>query len=775
MSGKILIVDDDPLICKVIAAVAREAALVPAVAHDLQRARELARIDPPDLVVCDIYLPDGPGTALISYLRKLDDQVEVIMVTAGTRFELVVEAIREGASDFLEKPIAKEQLRATLHRVLTRRAQRLAQRNEPPVRGTALVVEDDMVALRVMGNLLAEVGVTSYLAQSISEARQQLAEKLPDVVITDVFFQEGSGLDLLKEIKAKHPELPVITVTGSNKPEIAIQILRAGAFELALKPVDREEFQRAVLMARRFRVALAQQSRMERDLANFRAGLEHLQQTLEQRVQERTADAIRAQDEAARVLRSLPSGILVADRDLKITELNLAAEQVLGIPRQDALAHALDEYPALGAFKKAALQTLHTGHSFNNLETELTVNGARRTVGFGCGPMLGELGGGVLVYFQDITAKKRVESYLRQSDRLVSLGMMAAGVTHEINNPLNVAMGYADMLERDAGDPERLKKHVQKIHQSIMRAAEISNRLLRMARAPGPDLKASDVHAAIRNVTGLLERKLQVASLELTLKLEAQIAEVEGDPVELEQLFLNLLVNACDATPAGGHLQITSGNQSGIVEVQLRDSGLGIPASQLPHIFEPFFTTKEPGQGTGLGLSICQNIVERHGGTIKVDSETGKGTTFTIRFPLFGQARRRRREARTQAATGAGREVALIQDPEGTASLCNIWLEQDGFKVRSFASVTEAEQSLPEGSSITLLVDLGNNGPDNVDALMRLHERNRVESVVVLGNCAQANLLRAMEGAPPHRVLAKPFTRDDLMAALNPAPAERPN
>jgi len=463
----------------------------------------------------------------------------------------------------------------------------------------------------------------------------------------------------------------------------------------------------------------------------------------------------------------------VVDRDLKISEMNQAGEAVLGVARQDVLLHGLDEYPSLEPFRRAVLQTLHTGHSFNNLEMELSANGARRTIGFGCGPMVGQVSGGALIYFQDITAKKRLESYLRQSDRLVSLGMMAAGVSHDINNPLNVAMGYTDMLERDGGNPERLKRHAQKIHAALARAAEIANRLLRMARAPANDLKAADLHASIKNVLGLLERKLQVSSLEMNLALDAQIAEVEGDSVELEQLFLNLLVNACDATPGGGRLSIASANQSGIVEVRVRDSGLGIPAAQLPHVFEPFYSTKESGKGTGLGLSICQNIVQRHGGTINVESEAGNGTTFIVRLPLLGQARRRRRAVRQQGAvsSGAGRELALVSDPDGTASLCTIWLEQEGFKIHTFASIADAERALPEGKPITLLVDLGGPGGDNVDALRRLHHQRRVDRVIVLGDSSQVGILRALEDAPPHKVLAKPFSREDLIAALQPARA----
>jgi signal transduction histidine kinase len=767
VAGKILIVDDDPLICKVVAAVAKEAALAPSIANDLQKARELARIDRPDLVVCDIFLPDGPGTTLISYLRKLDDQVEVIMMTAGTRFELVVEAIREGAADFLEKPLSKEHLRSTLHRVLNRRAVRNAQRMEPQGRGTALLVEDDLVSLRVMANLLAEVGITSYLAQSIDEARQQLDTRLPDVIITDVFFQTGNGIDLLKEIKGKHPELPVIVVTSSNKPEIAIQILRAGAFDLALKPVDREDFQRAVLMARRFKLALDEQSHMERDLSNFRAGLEHLQTTMEQRVQERTADAIRAQEEAVRVLRSLPSGILVIDRDLRITEMNLAAEQLLGVPRPSVLQRGLEDFPPLDPFHKVALQVLHTGHSFNNLEMELTVNGARRAIGYGAGPMLGEVsGGGALVYFQDITAKKRLESYLRQSDRLVSLGMMAAGVTHEINNPLNVAMGYADLLERDHSDPERIRRHVGKIQSALNRAVEISNRLLRMVRAPSADLKPSDLHTSIKTVVGLLERKLQVSALDLDLSLDAQITEIEGDPVELEQLFLNLLVNACDATPGGGKLKVASTNHSGIVEVRVGDSGLGIAPDHLKQIFEPFYTTKEVGKGTGLGLSICQNIVERHGGTIGVESEPGKGTTFTIRLPLIGQKRRKRRAAAQAAAAAANKRVALIADPDGDATLCTIWLEEDGFEVTAYASLDEALKGMPSSRPAALLVDLTQCGSDGIEFMRTVHAGNLADRVVVLGGSPQATLLAAMDDAPPHKVLARPYSRDNLIDSV---------
>jgi signal transduction histidine kinase len=769
VAGKILIVDDDPLICRIIAAAAQEASLVPAIAHDLQKARELARLDPPDLVFCDIFLPDGPGTTLIGYLRRLDAQVEVVLITASSRFDLVVEAIREGASDFLEKPISREQLGATLHRVLTRRANRQAPA-EPGGRGSALIVDEDAETLRAMGNLLAEVGVTSYQAQTVEEAHSGLSERMPDVVITDVFFQKGSGIDLLKRVKSRYPQLPVVMVTASNKPEVAIQALRAGAFDVAVKPIDRDEFQRAVLTARRFKLAIDEQSRMQRELEAFRAGLAHLQQTMEQRVDERVAVAVRAHDEAVRVLRSLSSGVLVLDRDLRVKEMNQAAEQLLAVPRHRMLGRALDEFAPLASFVKTALQTLHTGHSFNNLEMDLTVDEARRTIGYGVGPMVGAEAGGVLVHFQDITAKRRLEAYLRQSDRLITLGMMAADITHEINNPLGVALGFADLLLPHASEPDLVQTYSRKIQAAIGKAVDVTGRLLHLVRAPATDLRPSDLHQAIGNVCGLLERKLQASSVELEVKLGAQVAEIEGDPVELEQLFLNLMVNACDASPNGGKIRITSANYSGIVEVQVSDSGLGIPSRQLPHVFEPFYTTKEPGKGTGLGLSICRNIVDRHGGTIRADSEAGKGSVFTVRLPLVGQGRTAipgpgpvaPPRATERRAPGLG--GVLVAD-EATAGLCRIWLEEAGFPVRVYADVLALQRSLGSDRPATLLLNLAIQGLDGVDFLRRVHAEKLAGSVLIMGGTAQAGLLEALEDIPPYRVLSAPLTGEALRSA----------
>jgi PAS domain S-box-containing protein len=258
---------------------------------------------------------------------------------------------------------------------------------------------------------------------------------------------------------------------------------------------------------------------------------------------------------------------------------------------------------------------------------------------------------------RDLTEKRQLELRLIQSAKMAALGEMAGGIAHEIRNPLAVTSSAAQILLRKGADPELRNEAAQKIHAAARRAATIIENLLRFARPSGGMVESVDVNSAVEDTLSLIGHQISLQSIEIQRRLAPQLPRVKGNKNQLQQVFMNIILNAHHAMPHGGELIIAS-RMTGIpvpalpdfapppasnphaacdnrpgVEVRFSDTGCGIPQENLSRIFDPFFTTMPFGVGTGLGLSIAYSIVRQHGGTIGVESEVGKGSIFMVHLP----------------------------------------------------------------------------------------------------------------------------------------------
>ena len=253
---------------------------------------------------------------------------------------------------------------------------------------------------------------------------------------------------------------------------------------------------------------------------------------------------------------------------------------------------------------------------------------------------------------------QRANEQVLQVEKMASIGKLAAVVAHEINNPLSGILTYTKLLEKwlehgdwDAARRAEVSNSLQLIESESRRCGEIVRNLLTFARAAPMNLERTNLNAVVERVVRLVQHQLELANIQLQLELAGNLPAVHGDPAQLQQVLLALVMNAIDAMPGGGNLwlRIRSRREGREVQVEVQDDGVGIARDVLPRLFEPFFTTKERGCGIGLGLAISLSIVERHGGRIEVASEPGKGTTFTVTLPW---------EAAAEALSFAAKEVS---------------------------------------------------------------------------------------------------------------------
>ncbi|MDR1989935.1 MAG: GAF domain-containing protein [Acidobacteriaceae bacterium] len=347
------------------------------------------------------------------------------------------------------------------------------------------------------------------------------------------------------------------------------------------------------------------------------------------------------------ILESLDDGLVVFGPDERIIRWNRALEHFYGVSRAEAIGRTLSD-----VFEVPFVEALHAATSENPRGASLFKIPLARPDGAGDGgenqllvnvtavPLQGRGGPGempgTILLVENVTDHARLEEQLQISEKMASIGLLAAGVAHEVNTPLTGISSYTQMLLEQADPNDPRTQLLEKIERQTFRAAKIVNGLLTLSRpgTPGVERTTVDLNAVITDVISLLEHQFEAGRIKLRRELSPEAVPVLAIEHQLQQVFLNLFLNARDAMPRGGWLTVLSRIDANHATIEVGDTGSGIPPEQLARIYDPFFTTKAIGRGTGLGLSISYGIVREHDGELRCDSAVGQGTRFTLTFPL---------------------------------------------------------------------------------------------------------------------------------------------
>jgi PAS domain S-box-containing protein len=345
------------------------------------------------------------------------------------------------------------------------------------------------------------------------------------------------------------------------------------------------------------------------------------------------------------ILESLNDGLLVIGGDQRVVRWNQAMEQLHGISRQQAIGARLSDLFDHPFMEALGLSRGDVPTGSVTLRVPLVSRhregGHRLLVNAAMAPLRTPQGtaSGTIVIIEDVTSRAQLEEQLQISEKMASIGLLAAGVAHEVNTPLTGISSFTQMLLEGANPDEPNTRLLEKIERQTFRAAKIVNGLLNLARPAQVEAGPVDLHVVLGDVLGLLEHQFRTARIQVRRELQPEPLVVNGIDHKLQQVFLNLFLNARDAMPKGGWLTIATRRTGDEAVVDVSDTGIGIPSEQLSRIYDPFFTTKPIGKGTGLGLSITYGIVQEHGGTIACASAAGQGTTFTLVLPGADRAR----------------------------------------------------------------------------------------------------------------------------------------
>ena len=716
--------------------------------------RNASAARPCDVILADSELPGWTGLDLLNFLRESGLDIPVVLVASPAGEAAALECLRQGASDYL---LADRlgRLPLAVHRAIQRRA------------------EQERAQLHL--------GERDALAQALAGARfYELLEAAPDAILEVDrdgrilllnaaaerlfgFAREellGQPVELLvpENFRAAHPGHRASFLADSASREVApggcVEALRKDGsqfpVEISLSPIRSASGDRVTCIVR--------------DIAK----------------RKRTEDALHESSRRiSNILESITDGFFALDRDWRFTYLNRKAEQLIGRSRENLIGgHIWQEFPELlGTVFETQCRTAAAGNV---------------PVGFSAlypgGKFWAEVHAypsedGLSVYFQDVTARMRLEEQFRQSQKLEALGRLAGGVAHDFNNLLTIIGGYGQIALDGLAARDPVRKDLETVVEAANRASALTRQLLAFSRHQVVQPKVLDLNRLVQKVSKMLRRVIG-EDVELRLAPAPQPVRVKADPGQLEQVLMNLAVNARDAMPEGGRLSIEIASldleahapgappdlpRGGYVMLSVADTGTGMDENVRARLFEPFFTTKPRGKGTGLGLSTVYGQVKQSRGDILVETELGKGTTFRIYLPRIDRAPQPLRKEPPPRPPRRGSEtILLVEDEDQVRELTRDMLLSQGYTVLEACDGPTALRILeahpdPIDMLLTDVIMPGMSGRQLAEKLLSMQPHLKV--LYISGYTDEAIARHGLLEHETH-LLQKPFTRKALASRV---------
>jgi PAS domain S-box-containing protein len=742
-----------------------------------------------DLVIGDYSMPHFSGPAALTLLREHDPDTPFIFVSGTIGEDVAVEAMKAGAQDYLIKGNLRRLIPAIqreLQDADIRRERRRAQRA--------------LLERARLAELTADVGAALSQGLPLRETLQRCAEALVrhlDVAFARIWLLNEATQTLELEASAgmythidgAHSRVPVGRdkigrIAAQRRPQLTNQVIgdpdvsdqawaqREGMVAFAGYPLVLQDRLLGV-MAMFARHALSE---------FVPKALASVSSAVAVGVERKRAEAALRQSEQrfAKVFAASPIGIVITTlADGRFLDANEAFARLIGRTRDEVLGHTAVE---LGIVPTPADRATMVGQmragSAQDLDLALRAkDGSVRHVLVSLEQI--EIGGEpcLVGLVHDVTQARLLEQQLRQSQKMEAVGRLAGGVAHDFNNLLTVITSYSDLLLDSFGPDDTRREDLAEIRKAAEGAAGLTRQLLSFTRQQVLQPRVLDVNATVRNTEGLLKR-LVGEDVQVVATLAAGLGMVKVDPTHLEQIIMNLAVNARDAMPEGGRLTLETANTEmdeeyvrghatarpgRYVVLAVSDTGIGMDAQTQARMFEPFFTTKEPGKGTGLGLATVYGVVKQAGGFIWVYSEPGRGTSFKIYLPRVDEPA----DAPAAPAGPAPRgteTVLIVEDAAAVRTVTRQVLERQGYTVLEAPNGDAALQIAAKhhGPIHLLLTDVvmpGVSGRQLAEQLVRL--RPDIAVLYVSGYTDDAVVRHGVLEAGV-AYLQKPFTADRL-------------
>ncbi|MBN2061231.1 MAG: response regulator [Deltaproteobacteria bacterium] len=782
--GRVLLVDDDIDFAESLADILETHNYSCSIAHNQKMALELVESEHPNVSLIDIRLKSSSGIDLIRRMKEIKPDLIYIMVTAFAALDTAINSIQEGAYDYLRKPIEINDLIATLDRCFEKlRLQREKEAVEQSLKERNLELEK--VNKRLMAESQRSSDAFERLRQNESKYRN-LFESAPIGLIEADLSEVGPFIassplkdrsdlkyvnddpDILRDIAGKirirhvnEAALRIFETADKKKlDEALINLLASDNFLLLWESLTAMRKGESFFEGETFyqtisgkEIQILAKIVFPKDNTEEGALISILDITGHKRALD---DLEEEKDKFKTLVDDVPLGISIFDKERNFKYLNPTWVDIFGhdieacptleewmretfpnpSQRQDMLNDILNE-------RESPRTDARSGQKYSRTYSVKCKDGSSKTVQF---RTLLLKTGDFLVLSEDVTHQTKLEGQFNQAQKMEAVGTLAGGIAHDFNNLLQAIQGYSQLLliDKPQNDPESAK--LREILKASERANELTKQLLTFSRKVESKLRPLNLNQIIKQVHDFLHRTIpKMISIELLLENDLHV--INADPVQMEQVIINMAINARDAMPEGGRLIFKTANRyfdedycadhlgttpGDYIELIVSDTGPGLDMDVIDHIFEPFFTTKGPGKGTGLGLSMAYGIIKNHNGHIECSSLKGEGTTFRILLPAIEKISGEIEKKAEEIIPPGGAETLLLVDDEPLLrEIGNDMLSKFGYKVltaRDGETALEIFQEKRAEISIVIL-DLimpGMGGKRCMDELLKIDSNVKI-------------------------------------------------
>ncbi|MDP8966887.1 MAG: response regulator [Cyanobacteriota bacterium] len=644
-----------------------------------------------------------------------------------------------------------------------------------PEKGVILIVDDTPTNLEVLFDFLAESGFKVLVAEDGESAIARVEYAPPDLILLDVLMPGIDGFETCRRLKANDStkDIPVIFMTALTETVDKVRGLSLGAVDYITKPLQHEE------VLARVQIHLS--------LRNLSQTLIEQNLRLEQEIQERKQAEQKIHEQAA-LLDISTDAILVRDLDHHILFWNEGAKHLYGWNAEEVVGKKADELlyrqKALSQLQNNRQSLAEKGEWQGELH-QITKDGKDIIVASRWTVMRDENGQpkSILTVNTDITEKKQLEAQFLRAQRLESLGTLASGIAHDLNNALTPILMTIQLLERKLQD-EQSQHWLSIMETNAKRGADLVKQVLAFARGVEGKRTTLQVRHLITEIEKIAKQTFS-RSIEIHTNVPTQnLWTISGDATQLHQILMNLCVNARDAMPEGGILEIMASNLwidenyarmnieakvGPYVVITVSDTGTGMPPEVVDRIFEPFFTTKELGKGTGLGLSTVLGIIKSHGGFVQIYSEVGKGTQFKVYLPVTRTSEIDSTAiAQHEFPLGHGELLLVVDDEDSIHEMTRTSLETYGYKVlvasdgiEAIALYTKHQKEIS-----VVLIDMMMPCMDGPTTIQVLRKINPQVKIIGLSGLMSNDKITRILGDSVKTFLPKPFTSNELLQNL---------